>query len=67
MAELLKRRRLMWSADTPFPNNLALAITYTVLVKGDQDIKLPEGAVEATQLYPEVEYKTIEQYLQRFL
>ncbi|KAL1539538.1 isoflavone reductase-like protein [Salvia divinorum] len=55
--------------ESPVPVNLLLAIDHSVFVKGDQtyfEID-PTLGVEATQLYPDVNYTTVDDYLNRFL
>ncbi|XLV01330.1 hypothetical protein S245_015667, partial [Arachis hypogaea] len=50
---------------TPFPGNLMLALGHSTLVKGDSanfEIEASFG-VEASQLYPEVKYTTVDEYL----
>ncbi|KAM5564927.1 phenylcoumaran benzylic ether reductase Betv6 [Rosa sericea] len=55
--------------ESPFPQNVILAIEHTVFVKGDQtsfEIE-PSIGVEASELYPDVEYTTVEDYLDQFV
>ncbi|XP_039065667.1 eugenol synthase 1-like [Hibiscus syriacus] len=55
--------------EAPFPNNVLLAIEHSVFVKGDQtnfEIE-PSFGVEASELYPDVKYTTVEEYLSRFI
>ncbi|XAR61746.1 hypothetical protein NMG60_11016253 [Bertholletia excelsa] len=55
--------------EAPVPINLFLAINHSVFVKGDQtnfEIEPPFG-VEASELYPDVRYTTVEEYLDRFV
>ncbi|XP_039069121.1 uncharacterized protein LOC120215519 [Hibiscus syriacus] len=55
--------------EAPFPNNVLLAIEHSVFVKGDQtnfEIE-PSFGVEASELYPDVKYTTVEEYLSRFV
>ncbi|XP_050366465.1 eugenol synthase 2-like [Argentina anserina] len=54
---------------TPFPENLIMGIYHSVFVKGDLtnfDIE-PSLGVEASELYPDVDYTTVEDYLQQFV
>ncbi|XP_073121015.1 isoflavone reductase-like protein [Henckelia pumila] len=56
-------------AETPFPANVLLSINHSIYVKWDQtyfEID-PSFGVEATELYLEVEYKTVEEYLDQFV
>lgn len=51
------------------PHNVLLSISHSVFVRGDHtnfDID-PSTGVEATELYPEVNYTTVSEYLNRFL
>ncbi|KAK9677847.1 hypothetical protein RND81_11G171100 [Saponaria officinalis] len=55
--------------EAEFPVNIVLAITHTVYVKGDHtnfDID-PSFGVEATELYPDVKYTTVDEYLDQFV
>ncbi|KAG6572049.1 Phenylcoumaran benzylic ether reductase Pyrc5, partial [Cucurbita argyrosperma subsp. sororia] len=55
--------------EAPVPLNLRLSIFYSVFVKGDQtnfDIESSFG-VEATKLYPEVKYTTVDEFLNQFV
>lgn len=55
--------------ETPFPLNTALAISHSAFVKGDHanfDIE-PSVGVEASELYPDVQYTTVEDYLNQFV
>ncbi|XVE69858.1 hypothetical protein DITRI_Ditri10aG0025300 [Diplodiscus trichospermus] len=55
--------------ESPIPVNVVLAISHSIFVKGDQtnfEIK-PSFGVEASELYPEVKYTTVEEYLSRFV
>ncbi|GMI89747.1 phenylcoumaran benzylic ether reductase 1 [Hibiscus trionum] len=55
--------------DAPTPINVPLAIRHSIFVKGDQsnfEIN-PSFGVEAAQLYPDVKYTTVEEYLSRFV
>ncbi|KAG8075940.1 hypothetical protein GUJ93_ZPchr0006g46452 [Zizania palustris] len=62
--ELLKKIQ-----ESPVPINVALAIRHSAWVKGDHtnfEIQ-PSFGVEATELYPDVKYITVDEYLSRFL
>lgn len=55
--------------DAPSPVNVVLSICYTAFVKGDQtnfEIESSFG-VEASELYPGVEYTTVDQMLNQLL
>ncbi|KAL5538616.1 hypothetical protein UlMin_043101, partial [Ulmus minor] len=51
--------------ESPFPLNLILALAYSTIVKKDGSIYDTENSsgVEASQLYPEVKYRNVDQYL----
>ncbi|KAL3697224.1 hypothetical protein R1sor_011300 [Riccia sorocarpa] len=54
--------------ETPFPANIFLAIKYSIFVKGDQtSFQLGDKDVEATELYPDVQYTTTSTYLDQFV
>ncbi|MFS7890725.1 Isoflavone reductase-like protein [Helianthus anomalus] len=55
--------------ESPFPNNLFLALNHSIFVNGDLtnfEIE-PSFGVEASELYPDVKYTTVEEYLDRFV
>ncbi|XP_038716080.1 phenylcoumaran benzylic ether reductase Betv6-like [Tripterygium wilfordii] len=54
---------------TPPPFNLLLALNHSVFIKGDHTNFEIDPAVgfEATEIYPDVEYTTVEEYLKRFV
>lgn len=55
-------------AEAPFPANLMTALAHSVYVKGDHtnfDIE-PSFGVEASELYPDVKYTTVDEYLSQF-
>ena len=57
------------SSEAPLPLNVILALNHSVFVKGDQtnfEIEASFG-VEASALYPEVRYTTVDEYLSRFV
>ena len=49
--------------------NIALSISHSVWVKGDHtNFEIdPFFGVEATDLYPDVKYTTVDEYLNKFL
>lgn len=59
----------MIAAESPAPLNVVLAIHHSVFVKGDQtNFEIdPSLGVEASELYPEVKYTTVDEYLNQFL
>jgi hypothetical protein len=57
------------SAESPFPSNLSPSLLYSAFVKGDSanfEIEASFG-VEASELYPEVKYTTVDKYLHQFV
>lgn len=55
--------------ESPVPLNVALSISHSVWLKGDHtnfEIE-PSFGVEATELYPDVKYITVDEYLNKFL
>lgn len=55
--------------ESPVPINVGLAIAHAIFVKGDQtnfDIE-PSFGVEASELYPDVKYTTVDEYLNQFV
>ncbi|KAI4316829.1 hypothetical protein L6164_024769 [Bauhinia variegata] len=55
--------------ESPIPINVVLAINHSVFVKGDHtnfEIE-PSFGVEASELYPDVKYTTVEEYLDQFV
>ncbi|GLT71860.1 hypothetical protein SLA2020_438480, partial [Shorea laevis] len=55
--------------ESAFPVNLILAIRHSVFVKGDHtnfEIE-PSFGVEASELYPDVKYTTVDEYLDQFV
>lgn len=55
--------------EAPFPINVVLAISHAVFIKGDQtnfEIE-PSFGVEASHLYPDVKYTTVDEYLNQFV
>ncbi|TKY70406.1 Isoflavone reductase protein [Spatholobus suberectus] len=55
--------------ESPFPSKFLLAISHSMLVKGDctkYEID-PSSGVEASELYPEVKYTTVDNYLNAFV
>ncbi|XP_047077440.1 phenylcoumaran benzylic ether reductase Pyrc5-like [Lolium rigidum] len=55
--------------ESPVPLNIVLSISHSAWVKGDHtnfEIE-PSFGVEATELYPDVKYVTVDEYLNRFI
>ncbi|CAK9315903.1 unnamed protein product [Citrullus colocynthis] len=55
--------------EAEYPVNMRLSLFYSTFVKGDHtnfDIE-PSFGVEATELYPDVKYTTVDQYLDKFV
>ncbi|KAI3959035.1 hypothetical protein MKX01_023711 [Papaver californicum] len=55
--------------EAPIPLQYILSITHSVFVKGDQtffEIE-PSFGVEASELYPDVKYTTVDEYLDQFV
>ncbi|CAL0304238.1 unnamed protein product [Lupinus luteus] len=55
--------------ESPIPVNVILSITHSVYVKGDQtnfEIE-PSFGVEASALYPDVRYTTVDEFLDQFV
>lgn len=54
--------------ETPFPANIGIAIGYSTFVKGEQtNFEIGPDGVEGSQLYPDVKYTTVEEYLNQFV
>lgn len=55
--------------ESPIPINVVLAINHSAFVKGDHtnfEIE-PSFGVKASELYPDVTYTTVEDYLDQFV
>ncbi|XP_035547172.1 phenylcoumaran benzylic ether reductase Betv6-like isoform X2 [Juglans regia] len=55
--------------ESPFPISKILSINHSIFVKGDQtnfEIE-PSFGVEASELYPDVKYTTVDEYLDQFV
>ncbi|KAM6557177.1 hypothetical protein CsatB_004196 [Cannabis sativa] len=55
--------------ESPIPINVILSINHSAFVKGDHtnfEIE-PSFGVEASQLYPDVKYTTVDEYLNQFV
>ena len=56
-------------AEAPFPDCVELALFHCVFVKGGHtNFKIePSFGVEASELYPDVKYTTVDEYLDQFV
>lgn len=56
-------------AESPIPINIVLAINHSIFVNGDStNFEIdPSFGYEASELYPEVKYSTVEEGLSRFV
>nr|XP_043635551.1 eugenol synthase 1-like [Erigeron canadensis] len=55
--------------ESGFPNSIFIALNHSIFVNGDLtnfEIK-PSFGVEASELYPDVKYTSVEEYLDRFV
>ncbi|CAK9233052.1 unnamed protein product [Sphagnum jensenii] len=53
--------------EMPFPNNFFLALSYSFLVKGEQYFEPGPDDVEASELYPDIKYTTVDEFLNRYM
>ncbi|KAG2724920.1 hypothetical protein I3760_01G041000 [Carya illinoinensis] len=55
--------------ESPAPSNIILSILYSVFVKGDNaNYEIDDSfGVEASEIYPEVKYTTVEEYLDQLV
>ncbi|KAH6765088.1 NmrA-like negative transcriptional regulator family protein [Perilla frutescens var. hirtella] len=55
--------------ESPIPVNIILSINHSIFVNGDQTyFKIePSFGLEASELYPDVKYTTVEEYLDNFV
>ncbi|XP_057794012.1 isoflavone reductase-like protein [Salvia miltiorrhiza] len=55
--------------ESPIPVNIILSINHSIFVKGDQTYFTiePSFGVEASELYPDVSYTTVEDFLHQFV
>nr|M1T9X3.1 RecName: Full=Phenylcoumaran benzylic ether reductase IRL1; AltName: Full=Isoflavone reductase-like 1; Short=GbIRL1; Short=IFR-like protein 1 [Ginkgo biloba]AGG40646.1 isoflavone reductase-like protein [Ginkgo biloba] len=55
-------------AETPFPGNIIISIAHSIFVKGDQtNFEIGDNGVEGSELYPDVKYTTVDEYLNQFV
>jgi hypothetical protein len=55
------------TAEMPSPNNFFLAFSYSFLVKGEQYFEPGPDDVEASELYPDIKYTTVDEFLNRYM
>ncbi|XP_042519430.1 eugenol synthase 1-like [Macadamia integrifolia] len=55
--------------ESPYPSNILLSLFHAILVKGMQtNFEIdPSNGVEASELYPEVKYITVDEFLDRLV
>lgn len=60
---------LWFAAESAIPLNIRMSISHSVWVKGDHtNFEIdPSFGVEATELYPDVKYTTVDEYLNKLL
>lgn len=56
-------------AAAPIPFNVGLAINHSIFIKGDQtNFEIdPSWGVEASELYPDVKYSTVDEMLDQLV
>lgn len=48
----------------PFPDNIPVAVLHNIFIKGEQmGFELEEDDLEASRLYPDYNYTTLDEYL----
>lgn len=53
--------------ETPFPRSISLALRHAIFIKGSHcGYQIGSDGVEVSELYPEVQYTTASEYLDRF-
>eukprot|EP00250_Pteridium_aquilinum_P001417 c11612_g2_i1 orf=1-204(+) len=66
--QLSESEMIMQVKEAPFPISALLALIYIVCYKGDtSNFDIETDGLEACTLYPEVNYTTASDYLDRFL
>jgi hypothetical protein len=53
--------------ETPFPNKIFVELSYSLLVKGNQYFEPGPYDVDASKLYPDVKYTTVDEFLNRYM
>jgi len=56
-----------YDAALPPPEDIPISIVHSIFVKGDMYFELEENDLEASQLYPNYNYISIDQLLDKFL
>ena len=58
-----------FSTESPSPLNLFLSIAHAIFVKGNLTNSVVKASfgLEASELYPEVKYTTVDEYLDQFV
>eukprot|EP00252_Welwitschia_mirabilis_P024477 TRINITY_DN7283_c0_g1_i1.p1 TRINITY_DN7283_c0_g1~~TRINITY_DN7283_c0_g1_i1.p1 ORF type:complete len:108 (+),score=30.22 TRINITY_DN7283_c0_g1_i1:570-893(+) len=55
-------------ADSPFPEDERLGVRHVSYIKGNQtNFKMGENDVQATDLYPDVKYTTVDELLNQYI
>lgn len=55
-------------AESPDPINIILATNHAISVKGDSYPEIdPATTLEASELYPDVKYTSVDEYLNQFM
>ena len=70
MYELLVYKFLMdhFFAEAPSPLDAILSINHAILVNGTSNFPIePSFGVETSELYPDVKYTTVEEFLHQFV
>lgn len=58
----------LWHAALPFPDDVPMAILHNIFIKGEQmNYELRADDIEASELYPDYKYVTIDELLDIFL
>eukprot|EP01018_Ginkgo_biloba_P008362 Gb_21755 [translate_table: standard] len=55
-------------AETSFPGNLFISVAHSIFVLEDEtNFEIGDNGVEASELYPDVKYTTVDEYLNKFV
>jgi hypothetical protein len=57
----------LYDAELPFPKFIYPAILYSIYVAGDELFELGPEDAQASELYPDYEYKTVSSLLDKFV
>lgn len=61
-------RNIGFCAALPFPDNIPVSILHNIFIKGDQmSFELTEKDLEASKLYPDYNYTSVDDLLNRCL